>query len=87
MGRDKTLIVVEEYDKQVTVPLLVKVSKYLNLGHEESPPPLALKNDDYLWGVATFIKEASLSLVKMELILWKWLQKVMFGVWVWELNL
>jgi hypothetical protein len=26
-------------------------------------------------------------LVKMELILWKWLQKVMFGVWVWELNL
>lgn len=69
MGRDKTLIVVEEYDKQVIVPLLVKVSKYLNLGHEESPPPLALSNDDYLWGVVTFIKEASLSLVKMELIL------------------
>jgi hypothetical protein len=26
-------------------------------------------------------------LVKMELIIWKWLRKVMFGVWVWELNL
>jgi hypothetical protein len=36
VGRDKTLIVVEEYDKQVIVLLLVKVSKYLNLGHEES---------------------------------------------------
>jgi hypothetical protein len=31
VGKDKTLIVVEEYDKQVIVPLVVKVSKYLNL--------------------------------------------------------
>lgn len=69
VGKDKTLIVVEEYDKQVIVPLVVKVSEYLNLGHEESPPPLALSNDDYLWGVATFIKEARLSLVKMKLII------------------
>jgi hypothetical protein len=69
VGKDKTLIVVEEYDKQVILPLVVKVSKYLNLGHEESPPPLALRNDDYLWEVVTFIKEARLSLVKMELII------------------
>jgi hypothetical protein len=69
VGRGKSLIVVEEYDKQVIVLLLVKVSRYLNLGHEESLTPLALSNDDYSWGVATFIKEASLFLVKMELIL------------------
>ncbi len=48
MGRDRTITIVEKYDQQVLVPILVKVSKYLNHGHEESPPPFAPNNDDFL---------------------------------------
>jgi hypothetical protein len=48
----------------------VVVSKHLNPGHVEDPPPSAPINDDSLWGVATSIKEVNLSLVEFELSLY-----------------
>jgi hypothetical protein len=57
---------VEEYDQHVLLPLLVVVSKHLNLGCVEGPPSTPII-DDSLWGVAIFIKEDDFSLVKFEL--------------------
>jgi hypothetical protein len=67
VGRNRSAIVVEEYDQHVLLPLLVVVSKHLNLGCVEGPPPSTPINDDSLWGVVASIKEDDLSLVKFEL--------------------
>ncbi len=67
MGRDRTTTIVGKYDQQVLVPILVKVSKYLNHGHEESPPPFAPNNDDFLWGIIVSTKEVGVFLVKIRL--------------------
>ncbi len=58
---DRGAIIVEEYDQHVLLPLLVIVSKHLNLGCVEGLPPSTPINDDSLWGVATFIKEDDFS--------------------------
>jgi hypothetical protein len=43
----------------------------MNPRHVEGPPPSTPTNDDFLWGVATFISlEANISLVKFELYLY-----------------
>jgi hypothetical protein len=57
MGRDRTITIAEKYDQQVLVPILVKVSKYLNHGHVESPPPFTPNNDDFLWGIIVSTKD------------------------------
>lgn len=49
VGRDKGAIIVREYDQHVLLPLLVVVSKHLNLGCVEGPPPSTPINDDSLW--------------------------------------
>jgi len=61
---------VEEYDQHVLLPLSVLVSKHLNLGCVEGPPPSTPINDDSLWGITTTIEEDDLSLVKFELSLY-----------------
>jgi hypothetical protein len=67
VGRDRGVIVVEEYDQHVLLLLLVVVSKHFNPRCVEDPPPSTPINDDSLLGVASFIKENDLSLVKFEL--------------------
>jgi hypothetical protein len=52
--KDRPITIVEEYDHQVLVPILVKVSKYLKPRHEESPPPLTPNNNDSLWELHAF---------------------------------
>jgi hypothetical protein len=39
VSQNKVATIVEEYDWHVLLPLLVVVSKYLNLGRMEGPPP------------------------------------------------
>jgi len=46
VDKDKTTTIVEEYDHQVLMPLLVVVSKHLNLGNVENLPPLATIAND-----------------------------------------
>jgi hypothetical protein len=58
------------WNQHVLLPFLVVVSKHLNLGHVEGPPPSTPINDDSLWGVVASIKEASFSLMKSELSLY-----------------
>jgi hypothetical protein len=52
ISQNKVGTFVEKYDQHVLLPLLVVVSKHLNLGDVKGPPPLAPINDDSLWGVA-----------------------------------
>jgi hypothetical protein len=70
VGKDKTTTIVEEYDHQVLVPLLVVVSKHLNLGNVENLPRLTTIANDSLWGVVAFIGKVSLYLVKSKLSLY-----------------
>ncbi len=60
----------EEYDQHVLLPLSMVVSKHLNLGCVEGPPPSTPINDDSSWGITTSIQEDDLSLVKFELSLY-----------------
>jgi hypothetical protein len=64
VSQNKATTFVKKYDQHVLLPLLVVVCKHLNLGDVEGPPPLAPINVDSLWGVATSIEEANISLVK-----------------------
>jgi len=70
VSMDTTTTIVEEYDHQVLMPLLVVVSKHLNLGNVENLLPLAAIANDSLWGVVTFIGKVSLYLVKSKLSLY-----------------
>jgi hypothetical protein len=67
VGMDKTTTIVEKYDHQVLMSLLVVVSKHLNLGNVENLPPLAAIANDSLWGVATSIGNGSLYVAKSKL--------------------
>jgi hypothetical protein len=67
VSKDKIATIVEKYDHQVLMPLLVMVSKHLNLGNVENLPPLIAITNDSVWGVSTSIRKVSLSLVKLEL--------------------
>jgi hypothetical protein len=62
VSRNKVATIMEEFDRHVLLPLLVVVSKYLNLGCMEGPLPSIPINDESLWGVAASIKEAKISL-------------------------
>jgi len=52
------------------MPLLVVVSKYLNLGNVENLPLLVAIGNDSLQGVSSSIENACLFLVKLELSLY-----------------
>lgn len=66
VGIDKIATIVDEYDHQVLMPLLVVVSKHLNLGNVEIFSPSGAIVNDSLWGVGAFIRKISLSLVKLQ---------------------
>jgi len=50
VSRDTIATIVKEYDQQVLLPLLVVVSKHLNLGNVKNLPPLIAISDDSLNG-------------------------------------
>jgi len=53
VGRDKVITIVEKFDQQVLMPLLVVVSKHLNPRKVENLFPSITIIDDFLWGVVT----------------------------------
>jgi len=53
VDRDKVTTIVEKFDQQVLMPLLVVVSKHLNLRKVENLFPSTTVIDDFLWGVVT----------------------------------
>jgi len=53
VGRDKVITIVEKFDQQVLMPLLVVVSKHLNSRKVENLFPSITIIDDFLWGVVT----------------------------------
>jgi hypothetical protein len=65
VGKDKVATIVEKYDQQVLMFLLVVVSKHLNPRNVENLPPSTTIVDDSLWGVViASIEKISLLLVK-----------------------
>lgn len=70
-NKERTMTIVEEHDQKVLVFILMKTSKHLDLMLIKNLLLLTPSFDDSLWGVAIFIKEVNLSLLKTKLFLYQ----------------
>ncbi len=72
INRNRTRAIVEEYDEQVSLLLiLMKMFKHLNLQCATTPTNATSNIDDSLWGVETSIKKANIFFVKIEMSLYQ----------------
>jgi hypothetical protein len=68
IGRDKTHVIMDEYDSKILIPMLVVVFKCLNPSLVKTPPPQTHVEDESLFGVPAS-NEVNESLLKFELFL------------------
>ncbi len=66
--RDKTHVIMDEYDSKILIPMLVVVFKCLNPSLVKTPPPQTHVEDESLFGVPAS-NEVNESLLKFELFL------------------